>query len=272
MSQESGHVYTHGHHESVLRSHSWRTAQNSAAYLLPYLKPNMTILDVGCGPGTISTDLAKTYVPEGHVTGLDVPDIMDKARAHAASEGVTNVTFTPGDALHLPFPDASFEVVHAHQVLQHVADPVQMLREMRRVAKPGGIVATRENDMSGMVWYPEIEGMKEWLQGYMQVARANGGEPDAGRRLHVWAKEAGFPAESLTLSVGTWCFYTPEERAWWGGLWADRSVSSNFASTALKNGIYTQEGLQKIAETWRRWTSDENGWCTLIHGELIARV
>lgn len=272
MSQESGHVYTHGHHESVLRSHTWRTAQNSAAYLLPYLKPNMTILDVGCGPGTISTDLAKTHVPEGHVTGLDVPDIVDKAREHAASKGVTNITFTHGDAHHLPFPDASFDVVHAHQLLQHVSDPVQVLREMCRVAKPGGIVATRETDFSGMVWYPETEGMKEWHQGYMKVARANGGEPDAGRRLHVWAKQAGFSVENLTLSVGTWCFYTPEERAWWGGMWADRLLSSNFATTALKNGIYTQEGLEKVAEAWRRWAADENGWCSLIHGELIAKV
>ncbi|EJF63286.1 UbiE family methyltransferase [Dichomitus squalens] len=271
MSQKS-HVYTHGHHESVLRSHSWRTVQNSAAYLIPHLKPNMTILDVGCGPGTITTDFAQNYVPQGHVTGLDVPDITDKAREYAASKGVTNITFTSGDALNLPFPDASFDIVHAHQVLQHVSDPVQVLREMRRVAKPGGLVATRENDHSAKVWWPDIEGLQQWSEGYKAVARANGGEPDAGRRLHVWAKKAGYPADSLTLSVGTWCFYTPEDRAWWGGLWADRLLSSNFAPTALKHGIFTQEGLEKVAEAWRRWGADEDAWCTLIHGELIAKV
>ena len=271
MPQQS-HVYTHGHHESVLRSHSWRTVQNSAAYIIPYLKPNLTVLDVGCGPGTITTDIAQNYVPQGHVTGLDVPDVLDKAREYAASKGVSNITFTAGDALNLPFPDASFDVVHAHQVLQHVSDPVQVLREMRRVAKPGGIVATRENDHGGMVWWPASKGMDEWSEGYEKVARANGGEPNAGRRLHVWAKKAGYPPESLTLSVGTWCFYTPEDRAWWGGLWADRTLSSNFASTALKHGIYTQEGLEKAAEAWRQWRADEDGWCTLIHGELIAKV
>ena len=63
--------YTHGHHESVLGLHSWRTVQNSAAYLLPHLKPNMTLLDIGCGPGTITTDFA-TILHEGHVTGLEI--------------------------------------------------------------------------------------------------------------------------------------------------------------------------------------------------------
>ncbi|MEU7161670.1 class I SAM-dependent methyltransferase, partial [Streptomyces chrestomyceticus] len=51
-------VYTHGHHESVLRSHTWRTAANSAAYLLDAIEPHMEILDIGCGPGTITADLA----------------------------------------------------------------------------------------------------------------------------------------------------------------------------------------------------------------------
>ncbi|KAI8978733.1 methyltransferase type 11 [Trametes punicea] len=268
-----GAVYTHGHHESVLRSHSWRTAQNSAAYLLPHLKPDMTLLDMGCGPGTITVDFA-TLLPEGHVTGLDIPDsdVLDKARAHADERGVKNISFISGDANALPFPDATFDVVHAHQVLQHVGDPVQVLKEMRRVTKPGGIVATRETDFSGMIWFPEMEGLHEWCEGYTKVARANGGEPDAGRRLHVWAKAAGFPKESLTLSAGTWCFYTPEERAWWSGLWADRTVSSSFASSAIKHGVYTEEELKRVAEVWRKWGAEEDGWFTLIHGELIARV
>ncbi|KAH9851763.1 methyltransferase type 11 [Lenzites betulinus] len=266
-------VYTHGHHESVLRSHSWRTAKNSAAYLLPYLKPNMSLLDIGCGPGTITADFA-TLLPEGHVTALEIPDsdVLDKARAYAAERGVTNITFTTGNALALPFPDDTFDVVHAHQVLQHVGDPVQMLKEMRRVTKPGGIVAARDADFSGMIWYPDVEGLEGWRQGYLKVTRANGGEPDAGRRLHVWAKAAGFSAQDLTLSAGTWCYYTPEQRAWWGGVWADRTVSSHYADSALKHGVYTKEQLQGVAEVWRKWAAEEDGWFTLIHGELIAKV
>lgn len=154
-------IYTHGHSEAVLRSHTWRTAVNSAAYLLPHLKPNMHILDVGCGPGTISADLA-TYVPQGHITALDsAPDVVEKARACAAERGVQNISFATGDIHALPFPDATFDVTHAHQVLQHIADPIQALREMRRVTKVGGIVAVRDVDFRATSWYPDSEAMDQ---------------------------------------------------------------------------------------------------------------
>ena len=158
-------VYTHGHDPSVLRSHTWRTAANSAAYLLPHLKPAMKILDIGCGPGTITVDLAAASVPKRHVTGLDAAaPVLAQARAHAAGRGVSNVEFVPGDAAALPFPDETFDAVHAHQVLQHVGDPVRVLREMRRVTRVGGLVAARDSDYAAMAWFPESEGLDEWVR------------------------------------------------------------------------------------------------------------
>src|SRR5919112_3295210 len=125
-------VYTHGHHESVLRSHRWRTAANSAAYLLPYLSAGQTLLDVGCGPGTITADLA-TLVAPGRVTALEVTaEALDLARAEIGRRGLGTIDFVVGDVHALDFPDDTFDVVHAHQVLQHVTDPVAALREMRR--------------------------------------------------------------------------------------------------------------------------------------------
>jgi ubiquinone/menaquinone biosynthesis C-methylase UbiE len=133
----TGDVYTHGHHESVLRSHTWRTAENSAAYLLPALRPRLDLLDVGCGPGTITADLARRVAP-GRVVGVDrAPDVLAQASAHASGQGVS-IELQAGDVYALQFPDASFDVVHAHQVLQHLSAPVRALREMRRVLRPGG--------------------------------------------------------------------------------------------------------------------------------------
>src|SRR5665648_337353 len=129
-------VYTHGHHESVLRSHSWRTAANSAAHLLPHLREGQRLLDVGCGPGTITVDLA-AHVAPGQVIGVDTSaEVLERARRHAAELGAP-VSFQVGDVYALDFPDASFDVVHAHQVLEHLADPVAALREIRRVIRPG---------------------------------------------------------------------------------------------------------------------------------------
>ena len=265
-------VYTHGHHESVLRSHTWRTAANSAAYLTGHLKPHMRILDIGCGPGTITADLAE-LVPQGEVVGVDTePAILERARSAADERGLTNTRFTVADVHELDFPDDSFCVVHAHQVLQHVGDPVRALREMRRVCKPGGIVAARDGDYATMTWHPQVPGLDAWLDLYRRVARANGGEPDAGRRLRSWALEAGFPATAVTASAGAWCYATPEERAWWSGLWADRTVASSYARRAVEGGHATEAELREIADAWREWGSRDDGWFAVLHGEVLCHV
>ena len=136
-------TYTHGHAEPVLQSHRWRTVENSAAYLLPSLRPGLDLLDVGCGPGTITVDLAARVAP-GWVVGLDLsPEPLAEARAAAERAGV-DVSFQVGDVYALEAPDDSFDVVHAHQVLQHLTDPIAALREMARVCRPGGRVAILE--------------------------------------------------------------------------------------------------------------------------------
>lgn len=258
-------TYTHGHHESVLRSHRWRTAENSAAYLLDRLAPGLDVLDVGCGPGTITADLARLVAP-GRITAIDTSEAaLDEARRLA---GLAGVEFAVADVHALDFPDGSFDVVHAHQVLQHVADPVAALREMRRVCRPGGIVAARDSDYAAMTWYPEVPELDAWLALYRDVARRNGGEPDAGRRLHAWARRAGFADVTATASV--WCFASDDDRAWWSGLWAERITHSAIAGGALDAG-YPREELDRIAEGWRKWGAAEDGWFAILHGEVICR-
>ncbi|KAH8118567.1 UbiE family methyltransferase [Phellopilus nigrolimitatus] len=265
-------VYIHGHASSVLRSHSSRTAANSAAYLLDSLKPDMHILDVGCGPGTITIDLAKR-VPKGQVVGLEPgPDVLGQARANAAEHGVDNVKFDVGNVQALAYLDNTFDVVHAHQVLQYVGDPIQALREMRRVTKPGGIVAVREADFSTMAWYPELEGLSEWEELYRRVARGNGGEPNAGRRLHAWARQAGFTRDSITASSSNWCYSTAEEVAWWSSLWADRTIDSSFTRNAIDGGLADKDKLDYISEVFRKWGAQEDAWFVLVHGEILCRV
>ncbi|MEU4209480.1 class I SAM-dependent methyltransferase [Streptomyces sp. NPDC026206] len=267
---QGGAVYIHGHHESVLRSHGRRTAADSAAYLLPELRPQHRILDIGCGPGSITADLA-ALVPRGEVTGLDAAaGILEQARAAVRERGLDNVRFATGDVRALDFPDGSFDVVHAHQVLQYLDDPVAALREMRRVCRPGGVVAVRDVVYTAMTWYPRVPGLDAWQRLYVRVARAGGGEPDAGSRLLSWARQAGL--SDVTATVGTWCYADAEKRAWWSGLWADRTTSSAFAARAVDGGHTDRAGLEAIARAWHEWGRHEDGWFAVLNGELLCRV
>ena len=261
--------YSHGHHESVLRAHTWRTAENSVGYLLPHLRPGASLLDVGAGPGTITVDLARRLAP-GRVVGVDASaDVVAQAQAHAAAEGVTNVTFATADAYRLDAADGSFDIVHTHQLLQHLARPVDALREFRRVAGPDGLVAAREVDYAGIIIHPHIPALDAWLDLLLRMGRTNGGEPSAGRRLKAWARAAGFA--DVAVSASTWLFETDEQRAWWGGSWADRALHSSYAHHALEQGIADRADLERISAGWREWAASEDGWLLMPHGEILAR-
>lgn len=261
-------VYTHGHHESVLRSHTWRTARNSAAYLLHELRSGLDLLDVGCGPGTITVDLARLVAP-GRVAAVDrSADIVAQAAEHAVAQGVA-VDARTGDAYALPFPDASFDVVHAHQVLQHLTDPVRALVEMRRVLRPDGLLAVRDSDYSCFAWAPLDPLLTRWLHVYDAVARRNRAEPHAGRFLKGWALAAGF--RDLQVTTSTWTYADPESCAWWGQLWADRCELSSFADQAVAYGVTTRDELATIASAFRAWSTKDDAFFMVPHGEVLAR-
>jgi len=266
--------YLHGHHESVLRSHRSRTAESSAAYLLAHLRPGQRVLDVGCGPGTITADLARIVAP-GRVTAIDSSaEAVDQARRHLRAEGIVTVEVHLADLYSieeaLEHPDGSFDVVHAHQVLQHVPDPVGALRRLGRLCAPGGVVAARDADYAAMTWYPLLPELERWQRLYRGLARAAGGEPDAGRRLLSWAREAGFA--DVTAGASTWCYATASARAWWGGMWADRILESAIARSALAGGAATMADLHEISDAWRRWAAADDGWFAVLHGEVICRT
>lgn len=261
--------YTLGHHESVLRSHRWRTAANSAAYLVPHLRPGMDVLDVGSGPGTITVDLARLVYP-GKVIGIDASEaVVAEATRLAEAQEVDNVEFRLADAYDPGFADGSFDVVHAHQVLQHLGRPVEALAAWRGLVSPDGVVAARDCDYVGSIVFPDSPGLDAWRDSYVRLARHNGGNPDAGRRLKSWAQAAGFAEVEAGASV--WCWTDQPTRDWWGGLWADRAVESEYATGVLATGIGDRAVLDLVREGWLGWRDDESGWMVMPHGEILAR-
>jgi len=260
MSRPDHEVYTHTHRERVLDAHGRRTAEEAAAFLLAHLRPGIRLLDIGCGPGSITIGLAR-YVSPGETVGIDqAEEALQAARKRAADQSMPHVRFEKADVYELPFGDDEFDVVYAHQLLQHLADPVAALIEVRRVLRPGGYVAIRDSDYGTMTHHPHEPMLDVWLERYHRIARANGGEPDAGRRLMEWVRAAGF--EHLHATTSTWLFATPEERRQWAELWAGRPLRSRERLSAEDTSI---------REAFKRWAEHPDGWFSFIHGEVLAR-
>ena len=204
--------------------HELRTAENSAAHVLAKLQsmkeknPNLKLLDVGAGSGTISTTLAKA-IPDGHVVAVDLnPKILPRARAVAEMANVTNIEFQQGDVKKLPFDDAIFDIAFCHQMLTHISAPWNALREMLRVTKAGGIVAAREGDFESECIWPELSGLSKFHTLAADMMRAAGGTATAGRQLVPWALKAGVERSQITVSYSTWPYHTPSDRNTWGRL------------------------------------------------------
>ncbi|KAK6350259.1 hypothetical protein TWF696_006494 [Orbilia brochopaga] len=276
MTDSPDKTYIHGYHPSVLSSHSWRTLQNSASYLLPHLEPYksssspLTILDAGCGPGTITCDIA-AHLPHAQVTGIDYV-LQQTCTPLAASRALTNVTFQQADIFALPFPSASFDIIHLHQVLQHLpTPPTAAIAELIRVCKPSGIIAAREADFGAFSWFPESRGLEKWQETYIATATSTGGDPLAGKKLHRWFMDAGIPRCDISCTSSCWTYSTPEERAWWGNMWAERTLKSEFRAKAVKNGV-SEEELKEISAAWTDWAAQEDGWIMIPSGEVVVKV
>lgn len=245
-----------------------RSADTDAAYLLQYLRPGLRLLDVGCGAGSITVGLARAVAP-GEVIGTDVePAALLDAEARADAAGCANVLFEEASVYALPFPDASFDVVHAHQVFQHLARPVDAAHEVLRVLRPGGIFGSRDADYSTMAHWPPCPTLDRWISLYHAVTARNGAEPDARHRMLSWLSAAGFAR--VHVSTTTVEFAETAEVQAWADAWAVRATESSLATQALEYGFTTEDELEAIAAAWREWAHEPDAFFMYTNVESIA--
>jgi ubiquinone/menaquinone biosynthesis C-methylase UbiE len=261
-------IYQHGHHASVVADHAKRSAEVCAAFFLPLLKPGMRLLDVGCGPGTITAGLARRVAP-GETVGIDMsPEVIETAKALAKGAADNGLSFEVGNVYQPRFAAESFDAIFAHQVLQHLRRPSEALCCMQALLAPGGVLGAREVDWGGTTFYPDNPGMRRFLELYYELAQRNGGEPNAGRHLRRWFREAGF-AETR-ISTSTTCYADAAATREWGETYAQRTLHSNIGDKALEYGLATSRDLQSMAAGWRAWGSDPDAFFCLSHTEAVA--
>ncbi|KAK3381125.1 methylase [Podospora didyma] len=259
--------------------HELRNINNSAAYLLPKLQAmkdaapggHLKILDVGAGSGTISTGFAK-LVPNGHVTATDLKeDILERARTIAEAEGVTNISFQQADAYKLPFPDATFDVVHCHQVLTHLSAPSDALREMLRVAKTsGGVVAAREGDLETECVWPPLPGLIKFHDFIVRAMKGAGGTSIAGRQLLSWALKAGVDRGQIEVGFGSWGFHEADEKRIWAQGMINEVRHGRLRQAGLRFGL-TESDLEEMSTTWDEWAQKDDASLGMLQGELLIQ-
>jgi ubiquinone/menaquinone biosynthesis C-methylase UbiE len=261
-------VYQHGHHASVVTDHAKRTAEVVATFFLPFLQPGMRLLDIGCGPGTITSGLARRVAP-GETIGIDPsPSVIDAARSLSKDAVAGHLQFEVGDIYRPRFTEEAFDAIFAHQVLQHLHEPVQALKQMRILLKEGGMVGVRDVDWGSTTFYPDNLGMRRFLALYYDLARRSGAEPDAGRHLRRWFREAGFRETLVTTSTVSYTDVAATRD--WGNSYAERTLHSTIAERALELGIATRAELEEIAAAWRSWGCDPDAHFCFAHTEVVA--
>lgn len=261
--------------EDVFEAFTHRTAFNSAAYLLPTLEslkktvPGVRLLDVGAGAGSVSATFAQVLGPKGQVVSTDLaPSVLPQAEAFAQSIGVTNISFQTADVHELPFPDASFHVVHCHQLLGHIKNPVNAIREMLRVLKPQGALALREGDKETEAVWPPLPGLLKYLQFDADIMKVQGGSLTAGRQLLSWALEAGAKRSNITVTYGTWLTLEEAKNTY------VRSISKVLTGPArqrvLEYGLAENE-IDDICRDTMAWLDREDSSWAMLQTELIIR-
>ncbi len=268
MTERTDDRYLHGHDRSVVAQHAKRTAAEAAAFLLPELRPGMRVLDVGCGPGTITLGLAEKVAP-GEVIGIDrEAAIVESAQATARTKGLTNVRFLAASIYEPPSTLGRFDVVYAHQVLQHLAKPVDALARMRELLHDGGVAAVRDVDYGTRAVWPGDPTLDRFYEMYYAVARRNGAEPDAGRHLAHWLRQAGF--RDARISSATWTYADSQATRDHGDSWATRVLESGLAVQALEYGLATRDELEGMAAAWRAWGRAPDAFFCFTHVAAIA--
>ena len=245
-----------------------REAARETAFFLPHLRPGMRVLDLGCGPGSITLGLAGVVAP-GEVVGVDSQAAqVERARALAAERGVANARFETASAYELPFPDESFDAALAHVVLMHLREPVRALAEVRRVLRPGGVVGVRDVDWGASLFAPTTPLLEEWQALRVRVRQHNGGDPYMGRHHRRLLLEAGFTRTEAGASI--MCAGSPEATREYAAFL--KAQLQGIAVTALAEGWLDQAAVGTLAAGMDAWAERPDAFSAALHCEAVGWV
>ena len=245
-----------------------RSVSDYGAFLLPSLTADMTLLDCGCGPGSITYGLADR-LDRGQVVGLDVIDGLWQAREYARDRGRQNLSYVRGDVDALPFPEGRFDAVFAHSLIEMLSPPYGALTEMRRVMKANGVIGVAAVDYSGLLLAgPSVDLLERFYQMKEQVWQsAFNSEPRRGKHLRNILSDAGFrnvQAGARYVSYGD-----GEAVRQFGEGRARECEGGDIFEAAVATGLSNEAELQAMSKAWRSWGESPGAflafpWCNAV--------
>ncbi|MBN3894228.1 MAG: methyltransferase domain-containing protein [Nostoc sp. NOS(2021)] len=256
--------YTPGYSSNATNFMANRSVDTHAAFFTPYLRPGMKLLDCGCGPGAIALGLAKAIAP-GTLTGIDTEASQIQIAAESAfTQAVSNANFLEGNIYALPFPDNTFDAIFSHALFEHLQEPVQALRELQRVLKPGGIVGLRSPDWGGCLIAPFPPELDKAITYYKWLHEQNSGNPYVGRELRALLRETGFI--NIKASASYQCY---EPLSAIAEYLAVRIEASGNVDQAVEKGWTDERSLTTMSSALREWSQHPDGffaqaWCEVV--------
>jgi len=223
--------------------------------------PGMVCLDVGCGGGDVSVELARLVAPNGRVVAIDLDEVkLGIARSEAEAQQVSNVDFRVADLEEGVLPEG-FDVVHARIVLTHLRNPREVLSKIRKALKPGGVVVAADTNFRGLFSYPESPAVRRYVELYSDTLKRRNGDPDIGLRLPELLSESGF--ENVHVSV-----------VQHAGLSGDTKMIApmtleNIADAVVAEGVASRSEVESLLVELYDFARDPN---TLLSGPRIIET
>lgn len=239
--------------EAIQDQYAGREAESVVDFLLPRLKPGMTVLDCGCGPGTITQGLARAAAP-GKVIGCDLePGMVERAASLAEGKELDNLSFQVGNILDLPFEDDTFDVVLSCAVTEHLNDPVKAMSELGRVTKKGGVVGITRTDWSASLFAPPCPSAERFIELFQHGFETQGATMFGGKDLPRLLQQAGLTVEELVVTFSN--AYMPEPVNPMVAGWAAWIENLPLFDRVIEEGLTTRAELDAMCAEMREWAA-----------------
>lgn len=266
IDQKSTDSYSFGYKKGVLDYLTYR-AQKSFDFILPHLKPEMEVLECGCGPGVVTFEIAKEVI-NGIVIGIDIDeDQINTNNLKVSESSFKNLKFEVANILELPYPDNFFDIVYIQALIVHIKSPISSIREVYRVLKKDGIIALREPIMDKTIFSPEEPILLESFELIQKAINSYGGDASIGRKLLPLLKEVGFKNIQISAS-----WEQPDSLDQWPAFYEGwlNVFTGGIGDIILDEGWCDKKHINKMVKSWKRLGKEKNGFAASPWGEAVG--